>query len=59
MRLLLCVLILCFLQNCNKDNGVLVGQISEIKPYRLSPPPIINWERKFNLKYQGTFYRYE
>ena len=59
MRLLLFILILCSVQNCSKDNAVLVSQISEIKPYKLTTPPIINWEKKFDLKYQGIFYRYE
>ena len=59
MRLLLFILILSFLQNCSKDNAVVVSQISEIKPYKLTTPPIINWEKKFDLKYQGIFYRYE
>ena len=55
MRLLLFILILFFLQNCSKDNAVVVSQISEIKPYKLTTPPIINWEKKFALQYQGIF----
>ena len=59
MRLLLFILILSFLQNCSKDNAVVVSKLSGTKHYKLTTPPIINWEKKFDLKYQGIFYRYE
>ena len=59
MKLLLSLLILCFLQNCSKDNMVVFSKISEIKTYKLETPPIITWEKKFERTYQGTIYRNE
>ena len=59
MKLLLSLLILCFLQNCSKNNVVVFSKISEIKTYKLQTPPIITWEKKFERTYQGTIYRNE
>ena len=59
MKLLLALLILCFLQNCSKKNVVIFNKISEIKTYKLQTPPINTWEKKFERTYQGTIYRNE